>query len=268
MSSTAQSLEHTGIHPAALVDPGAEIAGNVSIGPFTVIEGNVKIGEGSRIASHVVIRSGSVLGKNNRIYQFSSIGESPQHTAYRGENTSLMIGDDNIIRENCTLSRGTPDGQGETVIGNRNFLMAYSHIAHDCVLGNHTIFANGASLAGHVEVGDWAILGGFSLIHQFCRVGAHCITGIGTVCLKDAPPFTVVSGNSASTFGINYKGLQRRNFTADNIANLKRAYRCVYRSNLDLGTALRELEQRGLMNDPHVAHFARFHQNSERGVIR
>ena len=261
-------LDSPAIDERALVHPGARLAENVSVGPFSIIEDDVEIGENCRIGPHVIIRSHTRIGKNNRIFQFSSIGESPQHMAYQGESTILEIGDNNTIRENCTLSRGTPDGLGKTVIGDRNYLMAYVHVAHDCVLRNNIIFANGASLAGHVEVEEWAILGGFSLIHQYCRVGAHCITGIGSICLKDVPPFTVVAGNTATTYGINYKGLQRRDFSQKNINNLKKAYRCIYRSNLDLTTAIQELENSGLISDPYVKHFAGFHQMSQRGVIR
>jgi len=190
------------IHPSAIIDSKAKIADDVTIGPFSVIGPNVEIGEGTEIASHVVIEGHTKIGKNNRIFQYASIGGEPQSIAYKGEPTEVVIGDNNIFREFVTVNRGTVIDEGITSIGNDNFLMAYVHIAHDCRLGNNTIFANCASLAGHVHVGDFVIMGGFSLVHQFCRVGAHCITGIGAVCIQDVPPYTFIEFFSSSQRGV------------------------------------------------------------------
>lgn len=255
------------IDPRAIVEPGARIAPDVSVGPFSIVGADVEIGEGTTIASHVVITGHTRIGRNNRIQQFCSIGEAPQHSGYRGEPTRLEIGDDNVIREFCTLNRGTPVGRGVTTIGNRNFLMAYVHVAHDCEIGDNTIFANCASIAGHVQVGDYAVLGGFTLVHQFCRVGAHCITGIGAVCLQDVPPYVVAAGNTAAPHGINVKGLRRRGFSDEAIAELRRAYRLVYRSRLPLNVALDTLVA-DTERTPEVAAFAEFLGSSQRGVIR
>lgn len=255
------------IDPHAIVDPGAELAEGVEIGAFTIIENNVRIGPGTRIGPHVMIRSNTTIGAENHIYQFSSIGEDPQYAGFRDEQTYLEIGDRNIIREYCTLNRGTPVGEGVTRIGDDNFLMAYVHVAHDCVLGNHVIFANCASLAGHVEVGDHVIMGGFTLVHQFCRVGAHSITGIGSVCLKDVPPFVVAAGNTASPFGINVKGLRRRNFTGEQIQALKWAYRQIFRSGLDLRAVVSRLEEK-LDECAEIQVFIDFLTTSKRGIIR
>jgi len=255
------------IDPRAVVEPGARLAADVSVGPFSVIGADVEIGAGTTVASHVVITGHTRIGRNNRIHQFCSIGEAPQHSAYRGEPTRLEIGDDNIIREFCTLNRGTPVGRGVTSIGNLNFLMAYVHVAHDCEIGDNTIFANCASIAGHVQVGDFAVLGGFTLVHQFCRVGAHCITGIGAVCLQDVPPYVVAAGNTAVPHGINVKGLRRRGFSARAIAELRRAYRLVYRSRLPLKDALAALNADSDCG-AEVAAFAEFLGSSQRGIIR
>ena len=253
----------------AVVHAGAQLASDVTVGPFSVIEEEVVIGSGTRIDSHVIIRSGTHIGQDNRIYSFSSIGEDPQFAGYDGEPTRLEIGDANVIREYVTLNRGSSSkrGTGVTRVGSHNFLMAYSHIAHDSTLGNHIIFANGASLAGHVEVGDYAILGGFTLVHQFCRIGEHSITGIGAVCLKDVPPYVVATGNAAEPYGINTKGLRRRGFSELSIVALKKAYRCLYRSSNDLHTALQEL--RLLASDqPEIEKLISFVESSQRGIIR
>jgi len=262
------------IDPSARVHPDAIIEDDVSIGPFTIVEADVAIGSGTRIDSHVVVRSGTRVGKNNRIYSFASIGDDPQFAGYKGEKTSLEIGDNNIIREYVTLNRGSasPRGTGVTRLGGDNFIMAYSHIAHDSVLGDHIIFANGASLAGHVEVGDYAILGGFTLVHQFCRVGPHALTGIGTVCLKDVPPYTVVAGNPASTFGLNVRGLRRRGFDEQVILGLKRTYKRLFRSGPTQPTDARAIaadsEDSEGSNDEHSKALRKFIETSERGVIR
>lgn len=255
------------IHPGAIVDSAAELGANVEVGSFSIIEKDVVIGDGTWIGPHVVIRNHTTIGGDNKIFQFSSVGEQPQYLDYADEPTRLVIGDRNIIREYCTLNRGTAGHLGETRIGDDNFIMAYVHIAHDCTLGNNIIFANGASLAGHVDIGDYAIMGGFSLVHQFCKVGAHCITGIGAICLQDVPPFIMVAGNSAKPYGINTKGLHRRGFSEDTIGLLKCAYRLLYRNNLDLKTALAEIDDLAPGNAA-VNTFSEFLRQSERGVIR
>ncbi|MGI9311136.1 MAG: acyl-ACP--UDP-N-acetylglucosamine O-acyltransferase [bacterium] len=249
-----------------MIDSRAQLGDGVEIGAFTIVEAGVRIGANTSVGPHVVVRGPTDIGADNRILQFCSIGEAPQHQAYAGEPTRLTIGDGNVIREYCTLNRGTVGGGGETRIGDGNFIMAYAHIAHDCVLGDRIIFANGASLAGHVEVGDHAILGGFSLVHQFCNIGAHCITGIGAICFKDVPPYIVAAGHSAEPFGINVKGLRRRDYDDDAIAVLKRAYRLLYRSNLDLQSAIAEIER--LSDCAEVALLCDFLRRSKRGIIR
>ena len=257
------------IHESAIVDPSAKIADGVTIGAFTVIGAEVEVGEGTWIGSHVVINGPTRIGRNNKIYQFSSLGEPPQHLGYKNEPTRLEIGDNNIIRESCTINRGSPKSVGGreiTTIKDNNFIMAYCHIAHDCKVGSNTIFANGSSLAGHVDVGDYAILGGFTMVHQFCRVGAHCITGISTVTFKDIPPYLLVSGNTAKPYGLNLKGLKRRDFDEQDIESLKKAYKLLYRSGYSVETALEEL--RKLSGNIHVQAFMQFIEGSKRGIIR
>lgn len=255
------------ISPHAIIEEGAVIGKDVSIGHFSIIGKNVKIGDGTWIGPHVTLSGHTTIGKNNRIFQYASVGEVPQSTAYRDEPTELHIGDNNIIRESCTLHTGTVEGGGITRIGNNNFLMAYVHIAHDCILGNNIIFANGSSLAGHVVVGDHVIFGGFTLIHQFCKIGAHVMTGIGAVSFKDIPPFLKVAGNTARPYGINVKGLQRRGFSEQDIAVLKQAYRTLYRSDLSFQDAI-SIITRLATNEPNVGTFVDFLVKSERGVVR
>jgi UDP-N-acetylglucosamine acyltransferase len=257
----------TQVHETAIIDPSACLGRNVTVGPYTVIEKDVVIGDRTWIGPHVVIRNHTQIGKDNKIFQFCSIGEEPQHQGYAGEATELKIGDRNVIREYCTINRGTAGGLGVTTIGHDNLIMAYTHIAHDCILGNHIIFANGASLAGHVDIGDYAILGGFTLVHQFCKIGPHCITGIGCICLQDVPPYIVAAGNPASPFGINNKGLRRRDFSEESIKLLNTAYRLVYRKNKDLQSALTELDNLNGDNSD-IATFASFLRQSKRGIIR
>jgi UDP-N-acetylglucosamine acyltransferase len=254
------------IHAQAIIDPSARIADGVSIGPFSVIGPDVEIGEHTVIGPHVVISGPTEIGSNNTIYQFTSLGEPPQHLGYKGEPTRLIIGNNNIIRESCTMNRGTIQGHGKTVVGDNNFIMAYSHIAHDCSVGNHTIFANGSSLAGHVEVGDYAILGGFTMVHQFCRIGAHSITGISTVTFKDVPPFLLVSGNTAQPYGLNLKGLKRRDFTDEDIDILKKAYKILYRSGKTVEEAIESLNS--LSTNRHLQALIKFISESERGIVR
>lgn len=226
------------IHPTALVDAGARLGENVVVGPYAVIGAGVEIGDGTHIGSHAVIEGPTTIGRDNRIYPFVSLGAAPQDKKYGGEPTRLEIGDRNTIREFCTFNRGTAQDAGATRLGNDNWIMAYVHLAHDCQVGNHTIFANNAQLAGHVHVGDWAILGGFTVVHQFVRIGAHCITGMGTILLQDAPPYVTASGNPAVPHGINSEGLRRRGFAAESIAAIKRAYKSLYRSGLKLDEAI------------------------------
>lgn len=255
------------IHERAVVSPGARLGANVSIGAFSVIGEDVEIQDGSWIGPHVIVTGRTRIGRNNRIHQFCSIGDAPQHIAYGGEPTALTIGDNNVIREYCTLNRGTEAGGGETVIGNDNFIMAYVHIAHDCRIGDRTIFANGASLAGHVVVGDFAVLGGFTLVHQFCRIGTHSITGVNSVCLKDVAPYLIVAGHNATTHGVNVKGLRRRGFDSASIAQLRRAYRTLFRSRRRLEEAIGEVEAGGA-GTAQVAELVAFLKTSTRGVIR
>ncbi len=254
------------IHPQAIVDPGARIGKGVQIGAFSVVGAGVEIGDDTWIGPHVVISGPTRIGRENRIYQFCSIGEGPQHLGYKNEPTRLEIGDRNIIREYCTFNRGTVGGGGITSLGHDNFIMAYCHVAHDCHVGNRTIFANGTSLAGHVTVGDQVIFGGFTMIHQFCRVGAHAMTGISTVTFKDIPPYLLVAGNTAVPHGLNVRGLKRRNFSEQSIEALRQAYKLVYKSGLRLSEATEQLAQ--LAANPEVMHFLDFIIKSERGIVR
>ena len=254
------------IHTTAIVDRHAKIGNNVTIGPYSIIDANVTIGDGTWIGAHVVIRNFTTIGKENKIFQFCSLGEAPQHQDYNGEATTLEIGDRNTIREYCTINRGTANGLGRTKVGHDNFIMAYAHIAHDCVLGDHIVFANGSSLAGHVDIGDYAILGGFSLVHQYCKIGPHCITGIGCVCLQDVPPYIIAAGNPAKPFSINSKGLRRRKFSEQSIQLLNKAYRFVYRRHLDLHSAINEVGK--MEHNPNLIIFSEFIRHSKRGIIR
>jgi UDP-N-acetylglucosamine acyltransferase len=255
------------IHPQAIVDPAARLRQNVQIGAYAVIGADVEIDDGTWVGPHVVINGPTRIGRDNKIYQFCSLGEAPQHLGYRGQATWLVIGDRNTVREYCTFNRGTAEDQGKTVIGNDNFFMAYVHIAHDCVIGDHTVFANCASLAGHVTVGDHAILGGFTGVHQFCRVGAHCMTGIATITFKDIPPYVLAAGNTASPHGINVRGLKRRQYAPATIDALRAAYKIVYRSGLPLDQALARLKS-SASEIAEVAHFSSFIEQSQRGIIR
>ena len=255
------------IDDRAAIHPDARIGSDVSIGPFTIVEAGVTIGSGTRVGSHVVIREGTRLGQDNRIYSFASIGEDPQFAGYSGKNTVLEVGDNNVIREYVTLNRGSPAGTGTTQIGSHNFLMAYCHIAHDSVLGDHIVFANGASLAGHVVVGDYAILGGFTLVHQFCRVGTHCLTGIGTVALKDVAPYVIVAGNPAKSYGVNVRGLRRRGFGEDQIVELKKTYKEVFRNTARTNAESISCNKASPGSSPS-AQLLTFAGESRRGLIR
>ena len=255
------------IHPSAIVDVGAEIAIDVEIGPYAVIGAGVRIGAGSRIGPHCVIEGPTLIGRGNRIWQFSSLGGAPQDKKYAGEATRLEIGDNNTIREFCTLNRGTVQDAGVTRIGSDNWIMAYAHIAHDCVVGDHTIFANNAQLAGHVHVGDWAILGGFTVVHQFVRIGAHAMSAMGAILLKDLPPYVTCAGNPAAPHGINSEGLKRRGFTTVQIDSVRRAYKTLYKSGLLLEEARRELHAAGGAQEA-VKPLADFVAASSRGIMR
>src|SRR5690606_19495630 len=218
------------IHPTAIIDPKAELDSSVEVGAFTTIGPDVRIASGTTIGNHVVINGPTTIGQNNRIFHFSSLGEAPQDKKYNDEPTRLEIGDGNTIREFCTFNRGTVQDKGVTRIGNDNWIMAYVHIAHDCDVGSHTILANNSSLAGHVDMHDYAILGGFTLVHQFCKIGAHVITAVGSVVFKDIPPYVTAAGYDAKPHGINAEGLKRRGFSAETMTQIKRAYKTLYRN--------------------------------------
>jgi len=255
------------IHPTAIVDPGAKLARGVSVGPYSVIGARVEIGEETWLGSHVVLDGQMRIGKRNKIFHFASLGAPPQDKKYAGEPTSVEIGDDNVIREYVTISRGTKQDVGVTRLGSENWIMAYSHIAHDCQVGSKTIFANGVQLAGHVHVGDWVIFGGMTLVHQFVHVGAHAFTGMGSSLSQDVPPFIMAAGPMARPIGINAEGLKRRGFTPEAIAGLKKAYRTLYRNGLGLEEAKKEL---GLQATScrEVGEFLEFISQSKRGFIR
>jgi UDP-N-acetylglucosamine acyltransferase len=255
------------IHPTAIISDSAAIADDVKIGPYTIVGENVEIGVGTRIDSHVVINGPARIGRDNHIYQFASIGDDPQDKKYRGEPTRLTIGDRNTIREFCTISRGTTQDEGDTILGDDNWIMAYVHIAHDCVVGNKTIMANNVTLAGHVHVDDWVIFGGFSGAHQFSRIGAHAFLGMYAGVNRDVPAYTMVSGQPAVPKGINSEGLKRREFSEEQIRNIKHAYRLVYRKGLKLGEAIEEIEQLS-RTQPELVVFLESLRSSERGIIR
>lgn len=255
------------IHQTAIIDPTAKIADDVEIGPYSIIGANVEIDSGTWIGPHVVINGPTKIGKENRIYQFASIGEAPQDLKYDGEPTTLEVGDRNTIREYVTFNRGTPDGGGMTKIGSDNLFMAYSHVAHDCQVGNKTIFANAASLAGHVHVGDQAILGGFTSVHQFTHIGEHSFSGLGTVINRDVPPYVIVAGNHAQAYGLNKNGLKRRGFEADTIMALHKVFKLLVKGRkkradiqADLDPLLQEFEE--------VRNMVKFIDASERGIVR
>ena len=252
------------IDKTAVIDPSAKIANNVHIGPYSVIGANVEIGEGTWIGPHVVINGPTIIGRENKIYQFASVGGDSQDKKFHDPKALLKIGDRNVIREFCTINRGTSDVM-ITQIGNDNLFMAYVHIAHDCIVGNHTIFANNASLAGHVTVEDHVILSGFSGVFQFCRVGAYSFATTNSVIIKDVPPFMKVSGYYAKPYGLNTVGLQRHGFTAEAQMQLRRAYKVIYRKGLTVAQAIAELAN---FDCPRVAELAQFIQSSTAGIVR
>ena len=260
-------MNHSQIDPRAVIDPAAELDEDVSVGPFTIIGSDVKIGRGSRIGPHTVISGPTTIGVENRIFQFASIGEDPQDKKYAGEETRLEIGDRNQIREFTTIHRGTAQDAVVTRIGSDNLLMAYTHVAHDCQLGDHVILANAASLGGHVQVQDHAILGGFTIAHQFTHIGAYSFCAMGSVVNRDVPPFVTVSGHPAKPHGINSEGLRRRNFDAVTIQQIKRAYKLLYKSKLKLDEAVQAVQELA-KEYPEVGLLSEFVGNSERGIIR
>lgn len=255
------------IHPTAVVEQGAELGVDVSIGAFSVISKDAKIGDGTVIDPQVVIAGETHMGANNRVFSFTAIGGEPQSVSYKQEPTKVRIGDNNTFRENITVHRGTMEDEGITSIGSNNLFMAYVHIAHDCRLGSELLFSNNASLAGHVRVADYVVLAGYTLVHQFVRIGAHSFCGVNTYCTLDVPPFMLVAGNKAITHGINIRGLKRRGFDKDTILELKRAYKTIYRSGHTMSGALEELATHDWESEK-VQDLIDFIKESSRGVIR
>jgi UDP-N-acetylglucosamine acyltransferase len=255
------------VHATAIVHAGAQLGAGVQIGAYSIIGEHVVVGDGTWIGPHAVIEGHTRLGRDNRVYQFASVGAPPQDKKYAGEPTRVEIGDRNTLREGVTVNRGTTEDAGVTRVGNDNWLMAYVHIAHDCQVGSHTIMANYTGLAGHVEVGDWAILGGATVVHQFVRIGAHSFTSMGAYLAQDLPPYVMAAGNMAKPFGINSEGLRRRGFSADAIARVKQAYRTLYRAGLGFEEAKRELEGQAA-DCPEVRALLEFVQRSRRGILR
>jgi UDP-N-acetylglucosamine acyltransferase len=255
------------IHPTAIIDPKAQIEASVSVGPYSVIGPYVKIGPGTTVGPHCVIEGRTTIGANNRIFQFASLGAVPQDKKYAGEPTQLHIGDRNTIREYCSVNCGTVQDAGATRIGDDNWIMAYVHIAHDCQIGDKTQFANNATLAGHVHVGNYAILGGFTGVHQFVHIGAHSFTAIATVLVHDLPPYVMAAGDTAKAYGINTEGLRRRGFSSEALAGIKRAYKTLYKSSLTLDQARAALAEQA-KTSPEIGVLAQFLQDSTRGIVR
>mgnify|MGYP003145476483 FL=1 len=255
------------IDSSAIIHPNAKLAPDVEVGPWTIIGPDVEIGAGSIIASHVVMKGPTTIGKHNRIYQFSSIGEDTPDLKYKGEPTRLVIGDHNVIREGVTIHRGTVQDRSETTIGDHNLLMAYVHIGHDSVVGNHCILVNNTALAGHVHIGDWAILSGFTLVHQFCKIGAHSFSGMGSAIGKDVPAYVMVNGSPAEAKNINVEGLRRRGYTKDDISLLTKAYKTIYRRGLTLDEALAELAPLAA-ESPALQVLIDSLNSSTRGIVR
>jgi UDP-N-acetylglucosamine acyltransferase len=254
------------IHPSAVIDPSAKIADNVTIGPWTMIGADVEIGEGCEISSHVVIKGPTKIGAGNKIYQFSTIGDDTPDLKYNGEPTRLIVGDNNVIREGVTIHRGTVQDKSETIIGNNNLLMAYAHVGHDCVLGDHVIMGNNASVAGHVYVGDWAILSGYALVHQFVHIGPHCFVAPAAFVYHDIPAFITAFGSPAEPRTINREGLKRRGYSAEQIALANQAYKLLYRRGLKLEEAIESIGKLG--DDPAITQFLSSIEKSTRGIIR
>jgi UDP-N-acetylglucosamine acyltransferase len=255
------------IHNTAIIDPSVKVGADVSIGPYCVVGANVTIGDNTKLESHVVIRRDTDVGKSNHFYQFCSIGEDCQDKKYAGEQTKLVIGDGNVFRECVTVHRGTAQDQGLTSIGNSNLFMAYVHIAHDCMIGNHTILANNVTCAGHAHINDWVIMGGMAGVHQFCHIGAHSFVAAGAIMLRDLPPFVMAGGNIVKPYGINTEGLKRRGFDKEEVLNIRRAYKTIYRKGLTVQEAITELQESG-QNSPSVRSMIEFIDKSPRGIIR
>lgn len=255
------------IDARAIVSPQAQLAPDVSVGPFSIIGPQVQIGPRTVVGPHAFITGATTIGADNRIFQFASIGDEPQDKKYKGEPTRLRIGDRNVFRESCTINRGTGHDKGVTLIGSDNLFMAYSHVAHDCVIGNNTVFANCASLGGHVEIGDWVILGGLTAVHQFAKIGVHAFLGGGSILSRDVPPYVMVAGNPAVPHAVNVEGLKRRGFSEEQIRNIRDAYRIVYRSELKLAEALGQLAPR-VDTQPEIRPFVDFIQASTRSLAR
>jgi UDP-N-acetylglucosamine acyltransferase len=259
------------IHPTAIVDSGAELDSSVEVGAYSIIGPNVRIGARSKISAHVVIDGHTTIGCDNTFSPFSSIGGAPQDKKYGGEATRLEIGDRNLIREYCTFNLGTVQGGGTTRLGNDNWILAYVHLAHDCQIGNNTIFSNNASLAGHVHVGDWVILSGFAAVHQFCKIGDHAFVGMNTSLTQDVPPFVLLSGNPAAAHGINIEGLKRRGYTREQIGAIRNAYKLIYKSGLTLEqakVALAEQEADAPESAASLRLMRDFLDNTTRGIVR
>ncbi len=257
----------TQVHPTAIVSPGAELDAGVTIGPYAVIGPGVRLGAGTTVGAHAVLKGPTTIGRDNRIFQFASVGEDPQDKKYRGEETRLEIGDRNTFREFTTINRGTAQDQGTTRIGNDNWIMSYVHVAHDCVVGNDVIFSNNATLAGHVRVEDHVICSGFSAVHQFCRLGAHSFLGGFAAVTRDVPPYVMVGGQPTAPHGINSEGLKRRGFSADQLRNIKEAYRLLYREGLQLAEARERLAELAA-SQPEIRILVDFIDTSERSLIR
>lgn len=255
------------IHPTAVIAADAKLGEGVEIGPYTVIGSQVEIGDGCHIGPHAVVNGPTRMGRENRVFQFASIGDAPQDHSYRGEPTRLEIGDRNTFRECCTINRGTAKDKGVTRIGSDNLFLAYTHVGHDCIVGNHNTFSNSAGLAGHVEVGDWVIFGAFSGVHQFCKIGSHAFMANNSAATADIPPYVTAEGRPAKPRIVNEVGLKRRDFTAEQIRNIREAFRILYRSKLKLAEASEQL--RALAEtQPEVALFVEFIERSERGLAR
>ncbi|GAB3022167.1 acyl-ACP--UDP-N-acetylglucosamine O-acyltransferase [Bowmanella dokdonensis] len=255
------------IHATAIIDPSARLGENVQVGPYSVIGADVQIGDDCVIAPHVVIRGPSRIGRRNKFFQFSSIGEDCQDKKYAGEVTYLEVGDNNVFREFSTIHRGTVQDQSLTRVGSNNLFMNYVHIAHDCMIGDNNIFANNASIAGHVHIGDWVIIGGMSGVHQFCHIGSHSFCGAGSILLKDLPPYVMAGGEKVAPHGINAEGLRRRGFSKESILAIRRAYKVLYRSGKTVEEALIELREME-KDTPEVGILADFVANSSRGILR
>ncbi|MFT5448227.1 MAG: UDP-N-acetylglucosamine acyltransferase [Gammaproteobacteria bacterium] len=253
------------IHPTAIIDSSASLDDSVHVGPYCVIGAQVEIGSGTRLDSHVVINGPTKIGRDNRIAQFNSIGDDPQDRKFNGEDTRLEIGDNNVIREFCTFNRGTVGGGGLTKIGDDNWIMAYVHVAHDCVVGNQVTMANASTLAGHVTVGDFVTFGAFTVVHQFCAIGAYAFSAMSTVIFKDVPPYLMIAGNAARPHGLNSEGLKRRGFNSEVMRELKQAYRNLYRRALSLEQALEALDAQ---DSPQVGAMSEFVRASTRGIVR